>query len=446
MSPKVTVIMPSLNVAKYITTCMESVLAQTLQDLEILAIDAGSTDGTLEILQEFAKKDKRIRIVHSEKRSYGYQLNLGIAMAAGEYVGVVETDDFIVPEMYERLYHEAIQTEMDYVKGAVQLFVEVSPGLYWEGPIGRTFGEDDMYGKVLCPRKMPDLLLKDYYLWIGIYRQDFIKRIVLNETPGAAYQDAGFMFQTYMKAERAIYLTDIFYWYRQDNMGASSYSRKAFNFFVQEYDYMEKFLQGESEEWREVYYQRMFYHCRRKFMVMGVSGEFWEDALPDIRELQSRLRSAKQQGILNEQNLEPDLREQLLLFLENERAVYEMYAAQYKPKAENIHAMLEKVADHDAIIFGSGKRGRFMRMLMEYKRPGVVKAFCDNQEKLWGTAVLGMQVMAPEEANRQYPKAVYLIAGKGYEAQMREQLSQLGVEEKRMFTYTAGEDKELFHI
>lgn len=446
MSPKVTVIMPSLNVAKYITTCMESVLAQTLQDLEILAIDAGSTDGTLEILQKFAKKDKRIRIIHSEKRSYGYQLNLGIAMAAGEYVGVVETDDFIVPEMYERLYHEAVHTEVDYVKGAVQMFVEVSPGLYWEGPIGRPFGEDGMYGKVLSPQKILDLFLNDYYLWTGIYRRDFIRQIKLNETPGAAYQDAAFMFQSYMRAERAIYLREVCYWYRQDNMRASSYDRKAFSFFVQEYDYMEKFLQGASEKWREVYYKRMFYHCRRKFMVMGVLGEFWENALPEIIELQSRLRSARQQGILNEQNLEPDLREQLLPFLENERAVYKMYAAQYKPKAENIHAMLEKVADHDAIIFGSGKRGRFMRMLMEYKRPGVVKAFCDNQEKLWGTDVLEMLVMAPEEAKRQYPKAVYLIAGKGYEAQMREQLSQLGVEEECMFTYTAGEDKELFYI
>ena len=119
---------------------------------------------------------------------------------------------------------------------------------------------------------------------------------------------------------------------------------------------------------------------------------------------------------------------------------------QYRPKADNIHAMLEKVADHDVIIFGVGKLGRFVHMLLEYKRPGAVKAFCDNKEKLWGTAVQRMQVMPPEEANRQYPKAVYLIAGERYEAQMREQLSQLGVDEERMFTYTAGEEMWLFQI
>lgn len=446
MSPKVTVIMPSLNVAKYIESCMESVLNQTLQDLEILAIDAGSTDGTLEILQEFAKKDKRIKIVHSDKRSYGYQLNLGIAMAAGEYVGVVETDDLIVPEMFERLYQEAARTGADYVKGAAQLFIEASPGLYWEGTIVRTFGDNDMYEKVLSPRNMPEVFLKDYYLWTGIYRRDFIRQIKLNETPGAAYQDAGFMFQSYMMAERAVYLRDVFYLYRQDNMGASSYNRKAFRFFVQEYDYMEKFLQGASEKWREVYYQRMLYHCRRKFLVMGASGEFWEDALPDIEEMRGRLRFAKQQGILNEQNLLPELQEKLELFLESPRAIYESYSVQYRPKADNIHAMLEKVADHDVIIFGVGKLGRFVHMLLEYKGSGAVKAFCDNKEKLWGTAVQRMQVMPPEEANRQYPKAVYLIAGERYEAQMREQLSQMSVDEERMFTYTAGEEMWLFQV
>ena len=106
-NPLVTVIMPSYNVVKYIKTCMESVLAQTLTGLEILLIDAGSTDGTLDILQEYADRDGRIRLIHSEKKSYGYQVNMGIRMAQGEYIGIVETDDFIEPDMYETLYGAA---------------------------------------------------------------------------------------------------------------------------------------------------------------------------------------------------------------------------------------------------------------------------------------------------------------------------------------------------
>lgn len=66
---KVSIIMPSLNVAGYICECMESVISQTLKDIEILCIDAGSTDGTLEILEKYARKDDRIRDVHSDKKA-----------------------------------------------------------------------------------------------------------------------------------------------------------------------------------------------------------------------------------------------------------------------------------------------------------------------------------------------------------------------------------------
>lgn len=68
--PKVSVLMPTLNVAPYIVDCMESVINQTLRDIEIIVVDAGSTDGTYEILQKYAKKDHRIRVVYSEKRSW----------------------------------------------------------------------------------------------------------------------------------------------------------------------------------------------------------------------------------------------------------------------------------------------------------------------------------------------------------------------------------------
>jgi glycosyltransferase involved in cell wall biosynthesis len=66
-------------------------------------VDAGSTDGTLEILQEYAAKDSRISIINSEKKSYGYQMNLGFDAAKGEYLGIVETDDFADPDMFEKL-------------------------------------------------------------------------------------------------------------------------------------------------------------------------------------------------------------------------------------------------------------------------------------------------------------------------------------------------------
>ena len=86
---KVSVLMPSLNVVRYIRECMESVISQTMEEMEILCIDAGSTDGTLEILEEYVRKDRRVRLIKADKKSYGYQMNLGLKEALGEYIVVV---------------------------------------------------------------------------------------------------------------------------------------------------------------------------------------------------------------------------------------------------------------------------------------------------------------------------------------------------------------------
>ena len=113
--PKISVIMPSLNVRPFIKECIESVINQTFRDLEIICVDAGSTDGTLEILKEYAKKDSRINIIQSNEKSYGHQMNIGIEASKGEYIGIVETDDFIDEKMYETLY-QLTDSSADIVK------------------------------------------------------------------------------------------------------------------------------------------------------------------------------------------------------------------------------------------------------------------------------------------------------------------------------------------
>ena len=86
---KISIIMPSLNVVEYIDECIKSVLNQTLTDIEILCVDAGSEDGTWEKLEQYASNDVRVKLIRSERKSYGYQMNLGIKAAKGEYIGIV---------------------------------------------------------------------------------------------------------------------------------------------------------------------------------------------------------------------------------------------------------------------------------------------------------------------------------------------------------------------
>ncbi|MBR3924526.1 MAG: glycosyltransferase family 2 protein, partial [Kiritimatiellae bacterium] len=112
----VSVIIPSLNVARYIEECIDSARNQTLRDIEIICVDAGSTDGTLEIIERKAKDDSRIRIIKSSRRSYGHQMNLGFAAATGKYVAILESDDFIKSGAYAHFVSLAEKTDADLIK------------------------------------------------------------------------------------------------------------------------------------------------------------------------------------------------------------------------------------------------------------------------------------------------------------------------------------------
>lgn len=124
---KISVILPSLNVKQYIEQCIESVLNQTLEDIEIICVDAGSDDGTLEILKKYSELDSRIKLIHSDIKSYGHQLNLAIEQSKGEYIGIVETDDYIDENMYEVLYDLTDNGVVDISKVNFYHFYDVDP-------------------------------------------------------------------------------------------------------------------------------------------------------------------------------------------------------------------------------------------------------------------------------------------------------------------------------
>ena len=100
----ITVIVPVYNIIEYLPRCVESICNQTYRNLEILLVDDGSTDGTDKLCDELAQKDDRIRVFHKENGGSSTARNLALTYAKGEYVGFVDSDDFIAPDMYEKLY------------------------------------------------------------------------------------------------------------------------------------------------------------------------------------------------------------------------------------------------------------------------------------------------------------------------------------------------------
>ena len=153
---KVSIIVPTYNVEKYLRECMDSIEGQSLTDVEIICVNDGSTDCSENILREYAEKDRRVRVIEQENAGYGRAVNVGIREARGEYIGIVEPDDYIERRMLEKLYATASRYSLDFVKADCAFFrgdaeqrifdrVMICPRLSW-------------YGRVLHPRRMPELL------------------------------------------------------------------------------------------------------------------------------------------------------------------------------------------------------------------------------------------------------------------------------------------------
>ena len=120
---KVSILMPACNVEKFLKECMDSVVNQTLKDIEIICIDDGSRDSTGNILDEYAQKDNRIKVIHKANSGYGHSMNVGLQNATGEYIGIIETDDFADLNMFDELYKAAKENHADVVKSNYYSYV-----------------------------------------------------------------------------------------------------------------------------------------------------------------------------------------------------------------------------------------------------------------------------------------------------------------------------------
>lgn len=441
--PKITVIMPSLNVASYMRQCLRSVLEQTLEDIEVVAVDAGSTDGTLEILQEYVAADRRISVIQSDKRSYGYQVNVGLEAAQGEYISIVETDDRIADDMYEMLYAVARDQNLDYVKGRGMFFIDLKNGSQWQTPIWLPLSDDEI-GKVIVPCDKPGILEYDVFLWNGLYKREFLKNIRFNESEGAAFQDQGFLFQVISSAGKAVYLDKVVYYYRQDNSGSSVVNSNGFHFLVNEYAYMKQFLPKKEIIWTKMYYIRMLKQCFGRYRSMTIKGEFWEDALDDIRILKQWILEAYDNGFLQEDVISLKDRELLEIFMKDERKLFTYLLAETYSKAELFFRLVDKIKDRSIVVFGCSATGRFVHALFENKMQGKVVAFCDNNSALCGSSIQGVKVMEPAEAVKAYPNAAFIITGTRSAEDMKRQLKQISKADICFFEYTPEIEMRLF--
>lgn len=118
--PRISIIVPVYNVEKYLEKCIKSILNQTLQDFELILVNDGSTDDSGRICDEFAEKDNRIIVIHKENEGLSKTRNVALDIAKGEYIGFIDSDDWIEPSMYEVLYNLCCKYDADISSCAIK--------------------------------------------------------------------------------------------------------------------------------------------------------------------------------------------------------------------------------------------------------------------------------------------------------------------------------------
>ena len=218
--PLISVIVPVYNTENYLDQCLSSLLCQTLDNIEIIVINDGSTDNSLCKINEYIVTNDKIKLINKKNSGLGDTYNVGIMKAKGKYIAFVESDDFIDKEMLSILYKNAkFNNYPDMVKSTYYEFKNDTL------LIKNKFKEFTSFGLLQKdPKTLPSIYLGHPSHWSAIYRKDFIinNNIVFNKSPGAAFQDSGFSFSVYCHLKTFVIIDKPLYYYRLDNNSSST--------------------------------------------------------------------------------------------------------------------------------------------------------------------------------------------------------------------------------
>ena len=314
---KVSIIIPIYNVEMYLEQCLESVIRQTLKDIEIICVNDGSTDSSLQIIEVFAKKDERIKIISGPNGGYGCAMNKGLDMASGEYIGIVEPDDFVPLSMYEDLYTVAKENDLDLVKADFFRFKTEKNGdmMLSYNHLDKT---DNYYNQVIDPSNTPQLTKLIMNTWSGIYKRDFIEQYHIrhHETPGASFQDNGFFWQTFIYAKRAMFINKPYYMNRRDNPNSSVNNPQKVYCMNIEYDHIRDILMEDISIWNKFkgYYNLKRFH-NYMFTLERISNEFKKEY---VKRISLEFKKALEQKEIEEDVFEETGERSKLMFLIND--------------------------------------------------------------------------------------------------------------------------------
>lgn len=217
MNPKLSIIVPVYNVEKYLAKCLESLLDQTFSDFEIICINDGSTDHSLEILKDFEKKDNRIKIISQQNEGLGAARNVGIRNSTGKYLGFIDSDDFADKTLFEKAINSAERNDSDIVIFNVYLY-------YTDSCFKTVFRDTDFYSLLEKEGYFSGIehtrIINSIGVWDKIYKREFLLNNDIYNPEKRIYEDVLFTIKAIAKANRISVISEPLIYYRK-NTGVS---------------------------------------------------------------------------------------------------------------------------------------------------------------------------------------------------------------------------------
>lgn len=229
--PKVSVIIPVYNVEAYLKRCLESLSAQTLEDIEFILVNDGATDACPAMLDAFAAENPRARVIHKKNGGVSSARNAGLDVATGDYIGFVDSDDFIEPNTFQRVYEAAIQNSADMV-----WFHYAS---VWgdEAVLKVVGGEEKLFdgGKAAFSVQFQS----DYkrFVWDKLFRRELFDGVRF-PTDRVIYEDVFVLPQLFVRSSRVLQIPDVLYYYRARPLSLSHIRDEKLNQWLETADFL----------------------------------------------------------------------------------------------------------------------------------------------------------------------------------------------------------------
>lgn len=257
MQPKISVIIPVYNVENYLKKSVDSVLNQTLIDIEVILIDDGSSDNSPSICDDYKAKDSRVKVIHKENAGVSSARNDGLKIATGQFVTFVDSDDFIAPYMYEKMYNSAMKNNADMT---ICNFVKT------DGK-GVVNFEEDSSKEEIYDAKGAFELIADFSLpiqvtvWNKIYRKNIVDNLYF-DTNKIMAEDLEFLMKAVFKCSKVSYLPIAMYGYYAQREGAATFIKnKSVDWYLQQNDNIAQIMDDVANNNTEVRDLAIAYKC-----------------------------------------------------------------------------------------------------------------------------------------------------------------------------------------